>query len=88
MYFVGGFRRKEDTGTVEMFFFPDEENMPFSSSASQTYTDSQSSEDDFESEYCVLEPEMGIGYLVGVPERILCYELWGNNLIEHFLMPG
>lgn len=46
-----------------MFFFPDEENMSYTSSVSHTYTDSQSSEDDLD-EFCVLEKEIGIGYLV------------------------
>lgn len=57
--------KRRDKSKVEMFFFPDEENMTFSPDTSQTFTDSQSSDDDAEKNgFFIVEQEVGIGYLV------------------------
>lgn len=60
-----GVQTKDDPRNVELFLFPDEDNMSVSS-GSQTYADSQSSDDDLEAEFYVVNNEVGMGYPVGI----------------------
>lgn len=57
--------KRKPSGKYEVFFFPDEENLPHSPSASQVFADSLSSDEDSQSgDFIVVEEEVGLGYMV------------------------